>query len=830
MDNALRALGRALAELGPAVLAIDDMHWAGADLWNALVAVADGFVRAGGLVVVAYRRPEIEATVGWAALQEWDRVGMLRVITLGPFGRDEVAELLSSGDAETDEVLAATGGIPFWVAQWAPGAAGEGDGDRLGLIRRRLGTLTTLQRTTLEGAAVLGERVPFGVWADVMQCSPIELAPVAEQLAHGRWIRPSSTGYEFVHDLIRVAVYDHISMPRRRSLHIRAATALARREPGNVRTRAYHLDRAGRRIDAAAMYRRAGEQYVATYAMREAVEAFARALELYPDDAGRDRLEVGLALAKACESVNDYDRQRPALEAVTALARESNDDAALLRATLIAGLAASRTGEPEASEVFLSQAVELAERTGDERGVIDATYLFADLRAQQGRWQAAEAAWRPVLEYGRRVDDLKLVGCVLRGLGVCAKQMGDPQAAVGLLEESLSALRRAGDRVNELYTSSDLLGVLYDLGAWDRLVAHADGMWPVADLFGDPVTAGVIRHLQGLGALALGDRATARTMMVTAREAFALAQRPRMVGLVINTIGLVAEDEGGLAEAERSYREALAIAEAHDAATEAAYARHDLGALLVRTGRPEEAVPLLRRATDAWAEQRNALLLAKSECHLALALLASGAAADEPVALADAGIALVRAGAPEGEQPQGWLWALTQLLDRLGRPADAAEALRNARAELDRQAQGISDADVRRQFFERVPLNRAIVESHARRSGVQATIEVELARADAPLGRALRDDERVCLQWTLYAPDDETIGDKGARRRHRLVRLLDEAATAGGAPTDEQLAGALGVSRRTILRDVELLGATRSVATTRRRAVSKRKADCVDVV
>jgi predicted DNA-binding transcriptional regulator YafY len=56
-----------------------------------------------------------------------------------------------------------------------------------------------------------------------------------------------------------------------------------------------------------------------------------------------------------------------------------------------------------------------------------------------------------------------------------------------------------------------------------------------------------------------------------------------------------------------------------------------------------------------------------------------------------------------------------------------------------------------------------------------------------------------------------------AARRRRLVRLLDAAHAAGATPTDDQLAAALGVSRRTILRDVKALRAARQTVTTRRR-------------
>ena len=58
------------------------------------------------------------------------------------------------------------------------------------------------------------------------------------------------------------------------------------------------------------------------------------------------------------------------------------------------------------------------------------------------------------------------------------------------------------------------------------------------------------------------------------------------------------------------------------------------------------------------------------------------------------------------------------------------------------------------------------------------------------------------MQWTVIAPEDEAIADKAKRRQYRLKRLLGEAEKQNAAPTDEDLARALGVSRRTILRDM----------------------------
>lgn len=226
---------------------------------------------------------------------------------------------------------------------------------------------------------------------------------------------------------------------------------------------------------------------------------------------------------------------------------------------------------------------------------------------------------------------------------------------------------------------------------------------------------------------------------------------------------------------------------------------------------------MLRSAERHWDGLGNDLNRAKSQAVLGRALFSIGAF-EEATELAESGFELFRAGDYAGEQPQLWLWSLSQLLDGLGRRADADEVLEAARQELVRQASSIGDPERRRGFFELVPLNRSIVAACDARSRTKSKSVVELARATAPLGRTLRPDERVEVCWTLHATDDDAIRDPVALRRHRLQRLLDEAAAQAGSPTDDDLADALRVSRRTILRDMAMMGEGSRPATRRRRA------------
>lgn len=810
---ALRAFGTALAETGPLVLALDDMHWAGPALWHGLAALADGLTAGGGLLVLAYRRAGVEHTAGWEVLRDWDGRGMLRLATLQPFGFDEIAEL-AGRDADPGEVLAATGGLPFYVGRWLAGPDHAGSE---AMIRERLALLPPASRRALDCAAVAGEHVAYRVWLDVSDLDAMTLAAVGEELTRQQWITPSGDGYSFVHDLVRTAVYESIPTGVRRSLHARAAEVLAVRDPPNTRARAYHLDHAGLAPEAAAMYTETAHHDIKALAFREAIDAYGRALELLPADRTDSRLEVALALAEACEAVGDRERQRPLLDDVVADARRKGGDATLLRALLVAGVAAGRTDSPARAEALLTEGLAVAARLGDRHSLALAAFQHADLMGQLGRWQEARDGVATALDHARHADDESLLGGVLRLSGIAARMTGDPAASVGWLLEAVDIHRRSGDRPEEVNNAANLLGAYYELGAWDELLTTADDALPVAREFGDPSVIGIVLHLQGLAAMALGDRPRARALMGESLEAFRRGERQRLVGLVINTIGLVAEDDGELDEALDLYRQALTNAEALGAATETAYASHDLGALTARIGRPASALPLLRAAELIWQEQGLPIPHAKTQAHLALALLAVGSS-EEAAELAGAGLEKVAAGVPVGETPQDWLWALHRVLVALDRDEDADVVLAAARQEIERQSQMISDDALRRQFAEQVPLNQAILAAAEERLGRPPVIVVRLARAGAALGRPLRPGEMVEVRWTISASDDDAIAGKAERRRHRLKRLITEAADEGAAPTDDDLANALSVSRRTILRDITEIG--NDAAITRRRSRS----------
>lgn len=91
-----------------------------------------------------------------------------------------------------------------------------------------------------------------------------------------------------------------------------------------------------------------------------------------------------------------------------------------------------------------------------------------------------------------------------------------------------------------------------------------------------------------------------------------------------------------------------------------------------------------------------------------------------------------------------------------------------------------------------------------------------LPRRNAPTGRPLHEDEWVEVTWTLHTAEDDSITSKVSRRHTRILRLLHEAQQQEAAPTLQDLAEALQVSKRTIKRDLAKLRQQGKTLNTRR--------------
>jgi DNA-binding transcriptional ArsR family regulator len=87
-----------------------------------------------------------------------------------------------------------------------------------------------------------------------------------------------------------------------------------------------------------------------------------------------------------------------------------------------------------------------------------------------------------------------------------------------------------------------------------------------------------------------------------------------------------------------------------------------------------------------------------------------------------------------------------------------------------------------------------------------------------PRGRPLRPDELVEVIWNLGPPAQREVGhpaNKAATRQELLLRLCAEASAQDAEPTVGDLAEVLGVTPRTVDRDIAALRAAGETLVTR---------------
>jgi ATP/maltotriose-dependent transcriptional regulator MalT len=142
----------------------------------------------------------------------------------------------------------------------------------------------------------------------------------------------------------------------------------------------------------------------------------------------------------------------------------------------------------------------------------------------------------------------------------------------------------------------------------------------------------------------------------------------------------------------------------------------------------------------------------------------------------------------------------------LDRPDEAAVALAQAYDALEKTL-GQLTPEQRLLSCRRVPLHQAIL------SAWQATqpqqIRVRLPRLNQVPDGDQPVEAWVDVVWTISLPGESVGRDKIALRRHRLQRLLSEAAAQDARPGRAHLAQALGIAVRTLAQD---LAAIRSLS------------------
>jgi tetratricopeptide (TPR) repeat protein len=305
-----------IAERAPLVLLLDDLQWSPQlDVFSHL---ARRLGNARLLLVSTARQDEMQERSDLTQLwRDLTRARVADTVQLPPLSAPECAEMAAHFlSPETTASLSTalyqrTGGNAFFLEEMlrslteSGGAAEERalDATMLGLpdsvkalVTERVTRLGDRAHELLAQAAVLGQTFPLGLLAYMAQTDEDAVLTVVERALHVGLLDDASTvaeeRYSFHEDQVQEVLYDGISAPRLRRLHLRAGEALEQLA-GNapepyLEELARHFQRGGAAPKAAAYAYQAGLKADRVFSWNQAAELYRQALALWQSLGGHE--------------------------------------------------------------------------------------------------------------------------------------------------------------------------------------------------------------------------------------------------------------------------------------------------------------------------------------------------------------------------------------------------------------------------------------------------------------------------------------------------------------------------------------------------------------
>lgn len=666
------------------------------------------------------------------------------------------------------------------------------------ILSARLNSLAATERHLLHVAAVIGNSFDFDLWHNVLSVSESEFLAGSSELLRRQFIYETSQGYRFAHDLIRETAFDALSPSERIRLHGKVGLALERDGPQDLNALGLHFY-AARKWDKAFHYGRlAGEQALLMFAADSAVGHFTRALRALDEqpsleDTIESRVTVLLRRAAAYRFLGLLDERLKDVETLVALENSLDDQA--LKAEIFRCQADYYldAGDHGLAKQIGLRALEISAPGGDSvlRAEIHASLGSANYAL--GDYQQAYDHFRLARDIFREREKINRQGRMIAAMGLACIPMARFLEARDCSDDALAIYTQTGDKPGQISALSNL-GMLH---------GHAGLYRQALDYFRQGVEISreirdvrQIANLQRDLAVVLREIGAYEEAEASLKESLAISREigwRRKEGLALVTLG-------DLRFNQAEYDEAIAI---HEKALEL---NRSLGlnhfifrshwtltrVCLAKGDRPQKALEHAKETLRASRVEglTNDYIYAHSI--MALALLANGRKAEALAHSQKAMTRFERDGYVE-EAEEEIIYAHFLVLQALGRECEAHEYITYAHNRIQQKALLLGGAEAE-QYISRPMLNREIAADFALREGL-----------DPGCRRFyLSSGEEVI--WTIDAgnADKDILAGEGkaALRRVRLQRLFDEAKSQGVAPTQSDLASALGVSIRTIRKDL----------------------------
>ena len=607
--RAVCMLLEALAQTQPAVLVLDDVHWADPASVELLGALLHRPPAARILVALAVRPRQMNDRLG-AALERAHRADTIVRIELGALSPADARELIGDA-ADATSLYEESGGNPFYLEQLARW------GDRLespapthepllagvdvpaavaAALAEELALLTEPARVILEGAAVAGDPFDPELAAAAAGVANATAIDALDELLQLDLIRQTDVPrrFRFRHPLVRRAVYESMPGGSRLVAHERCADALARR--GSLTSAiAPHVERSARQGDEAAvgLLREAGEA-AAPRAPASAARWFAAALRLLPPATPGDRrVELVLARSEALAATGQLGESHAALlECMNIVPKEA--ESLRVRLTVACARVEHLLGRYNEAHSHLETALAELRDPASRQGVELMIELVGD-SLYLGDYDAMRAGADGAVDAAELLGDPALLAAALAGRALASAVGGRAAEGLGYSANAAALIDALAD--DEISGRLDALAHLataeFYLENFANAGSHAERALRIGRALGKGDLFPLIVPMLGGSLWVRGRMAEAGEVLDGAIAAARLVDNPQGLAWNLFNRSYAAFAEGDIDLALATAKEAFDLAQQLDPGPVPAHAAVALAYARLETGQAERCAELL---------------------------------------------------------------------------------------------------------------------------------------------------------------------------------------------------------------------------------------------
>jgi hypothetical protein len=298
------ALTRELGE--PAILVIEDVHWADEASLDVLRLTARKIATVPGLALVTYRDDSLDRVHPLrTVLGELAADPAVARLRLEPLSPQAVAQLAAPYGVDADGLYRTTDGNPFFVTEVLASGDGEIPHTVRDAVLARAVRLSPAARALLDTVAITPPHSEL--WL-LERLAPHAVQGLEECLSSGM-LTADVGGVTFRHELARLAIEESLAPDRALALHEQALEALAAPPDGqpDLARLAHHADAAKDTEAALRFAPAAGERAASLGAHREAAAQFARALRYAENLSIEAEAELLERRSYECYLIDEFD-------------------------------------------------------------------------------------------------------------------------------------------------------------------------------------------------------------------------------------------------------------------------------------------------------------------------------------------------------------------------------------------------------------------------------------------------------------------------------------------------------------------------------------------